>query len=302
MSERLRTVTAADGRALGVARWGDPDGTPVLSLHGTPGSRLGRHPDEDAVRRAGIDLITYDRPGYGASDRMAGRRVVDCVGDVEAVLDALGLSRVAVTGRSGGGPHALAVAARLPDRVVVAECVVGVAPFDAAGLDWTAGMDAENVTEFGWARQGEKVLHRELVDLAAADLARMTADPEKVFSDDWQLADADRQVLARDDVQRTLVEATREAFRRGVEGWVDDDLAFLRPWGFDVTEIRVPVIVRYGRRDVMVPAAHGAWLADHVPGATTFVDDEAGHLADPEITLDRLAALAAGVRRDRIRP
>jgi pimeloyl-ACP methyl ester carboxylesterase len=178
----------------------------------------------------------------------------------------------------------------------VAECVVGVAPFDAAGLDWTAGMDAENVTEFGWARQGEKVLHRKLVDLAAADLARMTADPEKVFSDDWRLADADRQVLARNDVQRVLVEATREAFRRGVEGWVDDDLAYLHPWGFDLTEIEVPVIVRYGRRDVMVPAAHGAWLSDHVPGATTFVDDEAGHLADPEITLDRLAALAAGVR------
>jgi pimeloyl-ACP methyl ester carboxylesterase len=296
MGEKLRTVTVADGRSLAVAQWGDPDGTPILSLHGTPGSRLLRPQDEDAIRRAKINLITYDRPGYGASDRVPGRRVVDCVPDVEAIVDALGVSRFAVTGRSGGGPHALAVAARLPDRVAVAECVVGAAPFDAADLDWTAGMDEENVTEFGWARQGEQVLHQHLVPVAAADLQRMTADPAKVFSDDWQLADADRQVLARDDVQRVLVEAVQEALRPGVWGWVDDDLAFLRPWGFTVTEIRVPVTIRYGNRDVLVPAAHGAWLAGHVSGAEVVVDDGAGHLANPETVLERLTILAAGVR------
>jgi pimeloyl-ACP methyl ester carboxylesterase len=296
MGEKLRTVTVADGRSLAVAQWGDPDGTPILSLHGTPGSRLLRPQDEDAIRRAKINLITYDRPGYGASDRVPGRRVVDCVPDVEAIVDALGVSRFGVTGRSGGGPHALAVAARLPDRVAVAECVVGAAPFDAADLDWTAGMDEENVTEFGWARQGEQVLHQHLVPVAAADLQRMTADPAKVFSEDWQLADADRQVLARDDVQRVLVEAVQEALRPGVWGWVDDDLAFLRPWGFTVTEIRVPVTIRYGNRDVLVPAAHGAWLAGHVSGAEVVVDDGAGHLANPETVLERLTILAAGVR------
>ena len=296
MGERLRTVKVADGRSLAVAQWGDPDGTPILSLHGTPGSRLLRPPDEDTIRRAKINLVTYDRPGYGASDRVPGRRVVDCVADVEAIVDALGVSRFAVTGRSGGGPHALAMAARLPDRVAVAECVVGAAPSDNADLDWTAGMDEENVTEFGWARQGEQVLHQHLVPVAAADLQRMTADPAKVFSADWQLADADRQVLARDDVQRVLVEAVQEALRPGVWGWVDDDLAFLRPWGFAVTEIRVPVTIRYGSQDVLVPAAHGAWLAGHVPGAEVVVDDGAGHLTDPETVLERLTILAAGVR------
>jgi pimeloyl-ACP methyl ester carboxylesterase len=289
-------VTVAGGRSLAVARWGDPDGAPVVSLHGTPGSRLLRPSDEDAIRRAKINLITYDRPGYGASDRLPGRRVADCVADVEAIVDAVGVSRFAVTGRSGGGPHALAVAARLPDRVAVAECIVGAAPFDAADLDWTAGMDQENVTEFGWARQGDQVLHRQLVQVAAADLQRMTEDPAKVFSDDWQLADADRQVLARDDVQTVLVESVREALRPGVWGWVDDDLAFLRPWGFTVTEIRVPVTIRYGSQDVFVPAAHGAWLAGHVPGAEVVVDDGAGHLANPETVLERLTILAAGVR------
>jgi pimeloyl-ACP methyl ester carboxylesterase len=301
VAERLQTLTAADGRALGVAQWGDPEGTPVLSLHGTPGSRLSRLQDEDAVRRAGIRLITYDRPGYGASDRLPGRRVVDCVGDVEAIVDALNISWFAVIGRSGGGPHALAVAARLPERVTRAECVVGAAPFDAPGLDWTAGMDAENVEEFGWAARGEQVLHHELTRVAAADLERMKADPAQVFSDDWQLADADRQILARADIQQVLVEATREAYRPGVWGWVDDDLAFLDAWGFDVSEIRVPVTVRYGRLDVFVPAAHGWWLADHVPAADVAVDEEAGHLVSPELQLERMALLAAGLSPDRAR-
>lgn len=295
MADRMRIVTAADGRSLGVAQWGDPDGVPIVSLHGTPGSRLTRPVNEEAVRQAGINLITYDRPGYGGSDRSAGRQVVDCVGDVQAIVDALGVARFAVTGASGGGPHSLAVAARMPERVAVAQCVVGVAPFDANGLDWTAGMDAENVEEFGWVAQGEQVLHHELAQAAAADLARMAADPGKVFSDDWQLADADRQVLARTDVQSVLVESTREAYRRGVWGWVDDDLAFVGPWGFDVAEIQVPVTVRYGRQDVFVPAAHGAWLAANVAGAVAVVDDEAGHLTSPEIAVERLAVLASQV-------
>lgn len=295
MGDTSQNVTTPAGRSLRVAQWGDPGGTPVLSLHGTPGSRLSRHPDEEAVRAAGIRLITYDRPGYGASDRAAGRQVVDCVNDVEAIVDALGVARFAVTGRSGGGPHALAVAARLPDRVAHVECVVGVAPFDADGLDWTAGMDAQNIVEFGWARQGEHVLHEQVSPLAAEDLARMTADGAKVLSDDWQLADSDRRTLGRHDVQQVLVEAMREAFWPGVWGWVDDDLAFLDPWGFDLDEIRVPITIRYGSQDVMVPATHGVWLAGHVPGAAVVVDAGEGHLPSPEAVLERLVALAARV-------
>lgn len=292
MGERLRAITTPDGRTLGVAQWGDLDGRPVLQLHGTPGSRLNRLPDEDGIRRAGIRLITYDRPGYGASDRHAGRRVVDCVDDVEVVLDALGVSRFVVTGGSGGGPHALAVAARLGDRVIRAECVVGVAPLDAFGPDWLSGMDPENVKEFGWAQQGEEVLHRELSQAASQDLARMSADPTKVFSEDWEFGESDRMVLGRADVQQVLGEAMREAFRNGVWGWVDDDLAFLAPWGFQLREIRTPVTVRYGAEDVMVPAAHGAWLGANVPGAEVVREEQSGHLPDPERRLRELEALA----------
>jgi pimeloyl-ACP methyl ester carboxylesterase len=293
MGERLREVRTADGRTLGVAQWGDLEGSVIFSLHGTPGSRLGRHPDEEALRRIGARVVTYDRPGYGASDRQPGRRVVDCVADVEAIADALGIERFVVTGGSGGGPHALAVAARLPARVARAECVVGIAPPDAAGLDWFAGMDPENIKEFGWAQQGEQVLHQELETLATVDLKRISADPSKLLSEDWQLDAADREVLARPDMQQVMGEMIREAYRPGVWGWVDDDLAMLQPWGFDLAEVNVRITVRYGAKDVLVPAAHGAWLAAHLPDAEVVVSDDSGHLTDPDTRLQQLTDLIA---------
>lgn len=288
MTPRLEIVEGPESRALGVAQWGDPDGLPVFTLHGTPGSRLGRHPDEAAVRAAGLRVITYDRPGYGASDRHRGRRVVDCVADVAAIADALGIDRFFVAGGSGGGPHTLAVAARLGDRVRAAQCDVSGAPYDAPDLDFLAGMDAENQREFGWALDGEETLHRELERDAAQTLARIDQDPSKVLSDDWELAASDRAVLARPDMQQMFGDMAREAFRPGVWGWVDDDLAFVSPWGFDLTEIEVPVVVRYGEKDVLVPATHGAWLAAHVPNARVVISSDAGHLSSPE---DRLAQL-----------
>ncbi|HSC49445.1 MAG TPA: alpha/beta hydrolase, partial [Gaiellaceae bacterium] len=136
MGTTALAVRAADGRTLMVAQWGDPEGFPVFALHGTPGSRLGRHHDESAYVEVGARVITYDRPGYGGSDRRRGRRVLDCVSDVAAIADALEVERFAVTGGSGGGPHSLAVAARLPERVTRAACDVGVAPFETPDLDW----------------------------------------------------------------------------------------------------------------------------------------------------------------------
>jgi pimeloyl-ACP methyl ester carboxylesterase len=292
----LIPVTVADGRTVTAAEWGDPGGFPVFLLHGTPGSRFGRPFDEAAVRALGLRLVTYDRPGYGGSDRHRGRRVVDCVQDVAAVADALGIERFVVTGGSGGGPHALAVAARLPGRVLRARSFVGVAPYDAEGLDWYAGMDPENVKELRYAEQGEAVLHAELEALAAGHFERTDDDPSKLFSDDWELADADRAVIADPRTQAVFNEMMREGFRNGVWGWVDDDLAFLRPWGFDVSEIRVPVEVRYGAQDVLVPAAHGKWLARHVPDAEVTVDEGGGHLVDPDSALRMLAALADAAR------
>lgn len=183
-------------------------------------------------------------------------------------------------------PHALALAARLPDRVIRARCDVGVAPYDVPDLDWLAGMDPENVKEFGWAQQGERVLHNELTREAAAEVARVASDPSKILDDSWQLSESDRRVLANSLVQQVIREAVPECFAAGVWGWVDDDLAFLWPWGFDVSEIGLPVEVRYGSDDVLTPPGHGAWLADHVPGATITVETGRGHLDDPAEVLD----------------
>jgi pimeloyl-ACP methyl ester carboxylesterase len=288
MARDGQVATAADGRTLAFAEWGDPAGHPVFGLHGTPNSRLARHWDESVFVDAGARLITYDRPGYGRSDRHAGRGVVDCVGDVVAIADTLGIDRFSVTGTSGGGPHALAVAARAPERVTRAGCTVSPAPFDAPGFDWFEGMDPLNVKEIGWAVDGEAALVPELEREAAAMLARVAGDPSKVLGDDWELSAADRVELARPERAGMIRADVAESFRAGVWGWVDDDLAVVAPWGFDVEEISVRTRVVFGATDVLVPVQHGRWLARHVPGAEVVVEEAAGHLATPELVVERL--------------
>jgi pimeloyl-ACP methyl ester carboxylesterase len=291
---RKQTLELADGRVLCFAEWGYPAGFPVLSLHGTPGGRLNRNPDESRYAAAGARVITYDRPGYGGSDRLAGRSVVDCVGDVQAIVDHLGIERFSVTGGSGGGPHSLAVAARLGDRVVRARCAVGVVPFGLPDIDFFAGMDPLNVTEFSWAVEGESVLVPELERELREMGERVAEDPATMLGEEWGLDEADRAVMARPEMAAVIRESTEDLVRAGVWGWVDDDLAFVRPWGFDIAEIAVPVEVRYGARDVLVPAAHGAWLGRNVPGATVVVEHDEGHMGDPDKVVELTRWLVTG--------
>jgi pimeloyl-ACP methyl ester carboxylesterase len=248
---------------------------------------MGRHYDESKYAEVGARVITYNRPGYGDSDRDRGRRVVDCVADVAAIADKLGVEHFAVVGGSGGGPHSLAVAARLPERVTRAECDVGAAPFDTPDFDWFEGMDPLNVKEFGWALEGEDVLEHELEREAAGILERVAKDPSKLMGDDWQLSEADRAELARTERHAVIRESVSEAFRRGAWGWVDDDLCFTRPWGFDVAEIRVPTRVIYGVNDVLAPRRHGEWLARNVPNADVIVEEHRGHISDPALVTER---------------
>jgi pimeloyl-ACP methyl ester carboxylesterase len=287
MTENLETVTLPDGRTLGFAQWGDPSGAPVIAMHGTPGCRLTRHPDNAKIAATGARLITYDRPGYGASDRNRGRSVVDCVADVAAIADALGIDRFAVTGGSGGGPHCLAVAAVLAARVTRVACVVGVAPYDVLGESWFDGMDPENIKEFGWALQGEDVLQAELTREATEMNERVAKDPATLLGD-FDIPDSDKAVLARPEIAAVMREATAECVRNGVWGWADDDLAFTRPWGFAPSTITVPAAVWWGAQDVLVPPHHGAWLAATIPGALMCVNTSGGHMADPDTHLQRL--------------
>jgi pimeloyl-ACP methyl ester carboxylesterase len=285
MGETLKTTTTGDGRTLAFAVWGDPKGFPVMSLHGTPGCRLNRWPNEEVYRSLGVRLVTHDRAGYGRSTLHRGRNISDEAADVVAIADALGIERFGVSGGSGGGPHSLACAALLSDRVVRATCLVGIAPFGPDGLAreaWLAGMDPQNLKELGWAEAGEEVLTRELEREQAELETRAAEDPTTIFGD-FELSESDRAQLQRPEFAQVVRESTLEQAALGVWGWVDDDLAFLRPWGFDVAEIGVPVLVWYGRTDVFVPPAHGDWLAANVPDCVVKVDDVAGHLGtDPE--------------------
>ena len=285
MGERLRTLETPDGRTLAYAIWGDPDGFPVLSLHGTPGCRFNRWPKEEVYAELGVCWVTHDRAGYGRSDRHQGRNVADEAADVAALAGELGFDRFGVTGGSGGGPHVLACAALIPDRVVRAICIVGVAPWGTPGLErdeWLAGMDPENVKEVGWAEAGEEVLTRELEAEQKRVEERVAVDPATIL-DGFELSESDREQLARPEAMQVIREATFEEAVNGVGGWVDDDLAFLQPWGFDVGDVSVPVLIKYGLTDVLVPPAHGEWLATNVPGCIVHTDDTAGHLGtNPE--------------------
>jgi pimeloyl-ACP methyl ester carboxylesterase len=270
-----RTVQTPDGRELRVREAGDPDGPAVLIHHGTPGDGLPFGPwAQDAAGR-GIRLIGYDRPGYGTSTPHPGRRVADAAGDAAAIADALGIGRFATWGISGGGPHALACAALLPDRVVAAASLAAVAPFDAHGLNLFAGMGRDNWVEFGAALQGREALEallspqaEQMVGIAPADLAglfRTLVSPVDQDALDCGLAEH-------------LAAGGARTFAQGAGGWVDDDLAFVEPWGFDVAAVGVPVLVWHGRHDRFVPVAHGEWLAARIPGAEARISDEDGHL------------------------
>ena len=279
---RQTTVTTPDGLTLGVAEYGPPDGFPVVSIHGTPGSRYGGPPPDkaDLYDRLGVRTISFDRPGYGLSERRPERVVADAAADVETIADALALDTFAVTGGSGGGPHCLAVATLLPARVTRVACVVGVAPLGAAGLsedEWLAGMTQGNIDEFTWAMAGEAVLRPNLERLAADDLMRVAADPSNPLGDTYEMSEGDKEIMARPEYAKRMQRMMQEAYRQGVDGWVDDDLVFVKPWGFDLKELRVPAMVWYGADDTLVPPAHGRWLAQNVPNAMV-VTMSGGHL------------------------
>lgn len=286
-------ITTADGRTVAYELTGPSDGSPIIAIHGTPGSRLGRFPIGDPYAAAGVRVLTFDRPGYGESARLPGRAVSDCIADVTALADHMDWDRFAVMGGSGGGPHALACAALLPDRVTRVICNVGIAPYPAEGLDFFDGMVEGNVVEFRTALRGEAAV-RELLDAEAKGLKeRLGGDLRDLFGEDYPMSEADLDVMANGAVAVQVRRSMTEALRPGVDGWVDDNLAFVKPWGFDIKTISVPVRVGYGEADTLVPAAHGRWLAAHVPGAIEVVETD-GHLGDidPEKAAARFRWLA----------
>jgi len=281
----MTIIDLSDGRSLDLDVSGPEDGIPLVFHHGTPGSVRQFRAIQRAAHDRGLRLVTFSRPGYGASTRQPGRRVVDAVADVAAVLAHLGTPRCLVAGWSGGGPHALATGARLPEQVAGILCIAGVAPYDAEGLNFLEGMGQQNIDEFGLALQGEEAIRpsheAEAVGLRNTDAAGLIEGMATL------LPDVDRAVLTA-EFGEDLAANFAEGLRTGVDGWVDDDLAFVAPWGFSLAEIAVPAFVWQGSEDLMVPFAHGQWLAANVPGASPRLQQAEGHLSIGVGALDRM--------------
>jgi pimeloyl-ACP methyl ester carboxylesterase len=269
-----REILEVAGRRIEV-EVGDPDGGAALIFHtGTPSAGVLFAPMVQAGAKRGIRHVAYSRPGYGRSDRRAGRSVADCAEDVAAIADQLGIDRFFTVGWSGGGPHALACAALLPNRVIAAATLAAVAPRDADGLDWMAEMGEDNVAEFTAAESGELVGFLE--HHAGAIKNATGAQLHEVLSS--LLSDVDVSVLTGKFADY-LAGATALGLSRGIWGWCDDDVAFMREWGFDLGTIKPPVTIWQGEQDLMVPFAHGRWLASKVAGAQARLLPDQGHLS-----------------------
>lgn len=273
---RRHQLTAADGRRLDVVEAGDLQGLPVFVHHGTPAcADLAPAWMADAATR-GLRLVCHSRPGYAGSDRLRGRDVAQVVEDVVTIADRLGVGRFATWGLSGGGPHALACAALVPDRVLAVASISGPAPWGAEGLDWLGGMGEANVSEFKIAISGDE----EGVLAGARQLAEELrgADPRELQASLASLLSAEDAAIVSGPFGTYMAQFMAVALASGGAGSADDDLAFTRPWGFEVASIAVPVQVWQGSADLMVPAAHGRWLAGQIPGAEPHLEEQAGHL------------------------
>jgi pimeloyl-ACP methyl ester carboxylesterase len=270
-------VGLPDGRVLQVWMEGPEGGDVLISHHGTPSSGLPFAPLVDEASRRGLRSVGYCRPGYGSSTRLEGRSVADCATDAAAIADALGVERFYTEGGSGGGPHALACGALLPDRTIAVASIAGVVPYGAEGIDFLEGMGEENHVEFGAALDGPDAL-RSWMDEHAADTgaAASVEDLLRAFGD--LVSDVDRESLTG-ALGEHLIRSEHIALANGYWGWFDDDLAFTRDWDFVPAAISVPVSIWHGRQDRFVPFSHGEWLAAQVPGARAHLFDEHGHLS-----------------------
>jgi pimeloyl-ACP methyl ester carboxylesterase len=270
-------VELRDGRRAGVTGLGDPMGTRlVIMCHPSPGSG-GFDPDPPATSTAGIRMIGLDRAGYGASDRKAGRSFADGAADAVAVADALGVDRFYVAGYSCGGPHALACAALIPERVIAAVVFGGLAPRAVRGAEWMAGTGEWNDNEFAALERGDAELER-FIRAEAEGLAEITTREKllEVFGD--FICDADRECLEGPflDFQ---VWGCRRAVDGDIWGWFDDDKASYAEWGFEPAQARVPISLWHGDADQVVPAAESECLAELMPEARLHLLPGEGHIS-----------------------
>ena len=276
MSLQWGSLELSEGRRLEFLSAGDTDGFPLVLHHGTPGDASMFADWDDACRAQGFRMICPTRPGYANSTRQPGRSVADIADDIAAILRQLGCPRFLTAGWSGGGPHALACAAGLGSRCVGAALLAGVGPSTTNDLNFLAGMGQENLEEFAAANAGEHAL-RAWMDANGSPLRGVTGDALAEAMGDL-VPQADRDALVGGYADHVAA-AFRRALEPGCDGWIDDDLAFTRDWGFEPAAIIAPVTVWQGDLDRMVPLAHGQWLAANLPRAAARMVAGHGHIS-----------------------
>ncbi len=285
MQAKRQLIPMPDGRDIDVLTTGPQDGFPLVIHEGTPaGLVVDSNTAAEAARR-GLRYVVAARPGYEGSTPRPGRRVADVAADIAAVLDSLGAGEFVSMGMSGGGPHTLACAALLPGRCLAAASIAGVAPYRADGLDFLAGMGPENVTEFTLALQGADALTAYL-EKEAEPLREITGE-QIAAALGGLISGADAGVITG-EFAGEIAASTRAALREGVAGWRDDDLAFTADWGFSLDAPAGRVAIWQGDQDLMVPFAHGKWLAAHIPGARVHLEPGAGHLTMTVTAIGRI--------------
>jgi pimeloyl-ACP methyl ester carboxylesterase len=275
MSTTTTNIATPDGRTLCVESGGDPSGRPIIIHSGTPGGRLLFPPMVDEAGAHGNHHISYDRPGYGGSTPQPRRTVADCVHDVQAIAQAFAADRIAVWGISGGGPHALACAALLPDLVCAVASLAAIAPYGMPGLDYFTGMGQDNVDDIQlYLNNPPEARRQSAVD--REELLQATADN---FIEGFAslVSPADAAVLTG-DLATYLLASMQDGVAPGEEGWWDDGVAHMAPWGFSFDAISIPVQLWHGRQDRFVPFQHGEWLAAQIPGVEAHLTDADGHL------------------------
>lgn len=235
-----QTVELPDRRRLAYCDWGEPDASPVILLHGAPGSRR-FHPDERVTAAAGVRLVTFDRPGFGASDRLEGRSLLDTPPDVAVLADHLGLDRFAVVGVSAGGPHALACAVALGDRLRQVAVTSMPGPLDEVPGAWAALPERIRV-----AAERARVDPSRAVQGVVRYMQRYAADPAVYLEGG---PPADRAVVGDARWRSMLLADVAEALRAGADGFADDMVALWRPWGFGLDQVPPGVRVWHGAQD-----------------------------------------------------
>jgi pimeloyl-ACP methyl ester carboxylesterase len=259
-------LSLGDGRTLHLYDTAADDAAGRLAVfwhHGTPNIGALPEPLFEAADRLGIRWVSYDRPGYGGSTPCQDRNVASAAADVSSIANALGIDRFAVMGHSGGGPHALACGALLPERVLSVLSVSGMAPFGAEGLDFFAGMSDSGAASLRAAAQGREAKERF----------------EAMADEDAESGFIPADVAALEGEWSWFISVVRPAVERGPGALIDDDLAYVSPWGFDPAWVAAPTLLVHGGRDRIVPASHGEWLARHCPSAELWLRPEDGHIS-----------------------